>query len=202
MKIYVEGGGDSKELKTRCRRGFSNFFEKAGLKGRMPRVVACGSRNDAFDSFCTALANKEEALLLVDSEELVAAEYQMGNWDEWKPWDHLKSRDNWNKPDRSQDLNAHLMVVCMETWFLTDRETLANYFGQDFQPGSLPKPDRPIESIPKHQLFAGLSRATTRCKKGKYGKGAHSFEILELIDVESVVSNSPWADRLVRYLVS
>lgn len=43
MKIYVEGGGDSKELKTRCRRGFSNFFEKAGLKGRMPRVVACGS---------------------------------------------------------------------------------------------------------------------------------------------------------------
>ncbi|WP_156013419.1 hypothetical protein [Thioalkalivibrio sp. HK1] len=44
IKIYVEGGGDIKVLKTKCRKGFRNFFRKAGLDGRMPRVVACGGR--------------------------------------------------------------------------------------------------------------------------------------------------------------
>jgi len=56
VRLYVEGGGDSKELKTHCRRGFRKFIEKAGLQGRMPRIVACGGRQRAYDSFATALA--------------------------------------------------------------------------------------------------------------------------------------------------
>ena len=85
IKIYVEGGGDRKELKTRCRQGFSRFFEKAGFTGRMPAVVACGSRQNAYDSFCTALKAADEdhlPMLLVDSEEAVSQ----------SPWAHLKSR--------------------------------------------------------------------------------------------------------------
>jgi len=67
VKIYVEGGGDSAALKTACREGFSKFLSKAGLAGRMARVVACGSRADAFDSFLTAVRSGEVAILLVDS---------------------------------------------------------------------------------------------------------------------------------------
>ncbi|MDR0720595.1 MAG: hypothetical protein LBF78_13230, partial [Treponema sp.] len=55
VKIYVEGGGDTHTLRTACRRGFSGFLEKAGLKGYMPRIVACGSRNNAYADFCTAM---------------------------------------------------------------------------------------------------------------------------------------------------
>ena len=95
IKVYVEGGGDGSQLKTECRRAFSTFFEKAGLKGTMPRVVACGSRSNAYDDFCTALrtASADELpLLLVDSEAPVTVA---------DPWKHLKERegDQWDKPD-------------------------------------------------------------------------------------------------------
>ena len=85
MKLYVEGGGDANLLKTACRKGFSEFLKKAGLAGKLPRIVACGSRRNAYDSFCTAVGRGERALLLVDSEEAVnsAPPHQ--------PWQHLAS---------------------------------------------------------------------------------------------------------------
>jgi len=200
VKIYVEGGGDAKSLKIRCREGFRTFFEKAGLKGKMPRVVPCGSRNDAFDSFCTAIKNKQAALLLVDSEDAVSEEHQTGEPEEWKPWGHLKARDNWDQPDGSDDLDAHLMVVCMEAWLLADRDTLKKFFGQSFRENSLPKRERLTESIPKTELYNSLAKATKDCQKGPYGKGNHSFDILSEIDANTVLNRSPWAKRLVENL--
>jgi len=67
-KLYVEGGGGSKLLRTECRAGFSVFLEKAGLRDAMPRIVACGSRNEAYDKFCIAVEHGQRAFLLVDSE--------------------------------------------------------------------------------------------------------------------------------------
>jgi hypothetical protein len=118
-KLYVEGGGQSKALKTACRSGFSRFLEKTGLTGRMPRIVACGSRQNAYDSFCTALQNGESALLLIDSEAEISQRYQQDIPDRWLPWHHLKSRqgDGWNKPDAAGNADCHLMVQCMEAWF-------------------------------------------------------------------------------------
>ena len=43
IKIYVEGGGDRKDLKTRCRQGFSKFFEKAGFKNAILAKDAASS---------------------------------------------------------------------------------------------------------------------------------------------------------------
>ena len=109
VKVYVEGGGDGKSLRARCRGGFSSFFEKANLAGRMPQVIACGGREAAFDKFCTALGSRraeEFIILLVDSEGPVA--------DRSEPWLHLRERDSWEKPDDATDENAHLMVQCKE----------------------------------------------------------------------------------------
>lgn len=53
-RIYLEGGGDSKAGKIACQKGFRNLLEKCGLQDRMPRLVACGSRNSAYDDFRTA----------------------------------------------------------------------------------------------------------------------------------------------------
>lgn len=86
VKLYVEGGGDSAVLKAACREGFTTFITKAGIKNR-PRIVACGGRQDAFDSFCTAIDQGEDAMLLVDSEAVVAVNHQSGTPEQWRPWD-------------------------------------------------------------------------------------------------------------------
>ncbi len=44
VKIYVEGGGDSKEQHVRCREGFRKLIEKSGFIKRSPAVVACGAK--------------------------------------------------------------------------------------------------------------------------------------------------------------
>jgi len=205
VKLYVEGGGDANALKTACREGFSSFITKAGIVNR-PRVVACGSRADAYDSFRIAVANGENAMLLVDSEATVTdACRQADEPQSWKPWQHLKQRqgDGWDKPVGSQDTDCHLMVQCMESWFLTDRTTLTAFFGQGFRPNALPAPANSIEAVVKVQVYSALERATRDCKtKDAYGKGEHSFKLLKDIDPAKVTAASPWAKRFVDALKS
>lgn len=209
MKLYVEGGGDAAALKTACREGFAKFLGKAGLAERMPRIVACGSRADAYDSFCTALRSGEAAMLLVDSEAPVLAAAQPGDAarredrERWLPWLHLQQRqgDGWDKPAGSEDLQCHLMVQCMEAWLLTDRETLKVFFGQGFKENALPATANRVEGIGKQQIYDALAKATRDCKtKSAYGKGEHSFKLLAQVDPAKVVDASPWARRFVETL--
>jgi len=209
VKLYVEGGGDSQLLKTACRQGFAEFLGKAGLVGHMPRVVAGGSRNRAFDMFCTAIQSGESALLLVDSEEAIKPVAQPGNAalaaDRalWKPWVHLKQRlgDGWSMPDGSEDAQCHLMVQCMESWLLADRDVLSGFFGQGFKPAALPAVSRALEGLDKPLIYQALAQATGDCKtKTAYGKGDHSFKLLALIDPAKVFSASPWAQRFIETL--
>ena len=195
VRVYVEGGGGTDDLRTKCREGFSAFFDKAGLTGRMPRVVACGGRQKTYDKFRTALANAAAdkfIVLLVDSEDPVAEGAD--------PWAHLKNRDNWDKPAGAEDDNAHLMAQCMEAWFFADKDSLAKYFGAGFNRNALSgRPD--IENIPKADLERNLKAATRQCKpKGKYDKGRDSFAVLAALDPTKVTAASPHAEQLVKTL--
>ncbi len=196
IKIYVEGGGNGHKLKIECRQGFSKFFEKAGLAGRMPAIVACGSRNDAYDSFCTALKRPKEnqlPLLLVDSEAPVTKTPD-------EPWAHLLARDKWQKPNGATDDDVYLMMECMESWFLADPGCLKDYFGQGFREKSLPKTTK-VETISKKQVFDSLKMATRNAQpKGEYGKGKHSFGILGSIDPNKVRSVAPGVEKLLKKL--
>ena len=194
MKVYVEGGGDRRELKAKCRQGFSTFLSKTELAGQMPRVTACGSRQNTYDAFCTALAHSTDEdfiVLLVDSEDPVMND----------PWRHLEERDRWSKPAGATDDNAHLMVQCMEAWFLADKDALADFFGAEFNRNALPQ-RLEVEKIPKLDLERGLEAATRQCRKGTYHKGNHSFEILAQLDPGKVIDASPHAERLVSTLLS
>lgn len=188
VKIYVEGGGG---LEQSCRKGFRTFFEKAGFKGKMPQIVACGSCQSAFERFCFALDNGEKAFLLIDSEEPVATNAN--------PWSHLAQRkDNaWKKPLNATDSQCHLMVQEMENWFLADKKALADFFGKGFQSSALPTIENGVESISKKTVNESLKKATIVSSKGVYGKGAHSFRLLEIIDPVKVTQASPWAKRLI-----
>ena len=195
VTVYVEGGGSVRATKKRCRQGFSALFRKAGLSGRMPRIFAAGGRDDAWRDFRTALAGAREndfIVLLVDSEGPVA--------DGGRPWVHLREQDRWNRPDGAAEENAHLMVQCMESWFLADMDALAAFFGDGFNRGALPRrPD--IENVSKRDVDYGLKRATHPSGKGEYHKGRHSFEILATVDPGRVVDASPHAKRLIDTLL-
>lgn len=200
VKIYIEGGGDYPALKTACRQGFAEFFKKAGFTGKMPAPIACGSRLEAYKKFCIAIKNGENALLLVDSESAVSAEYK-GDDDKlelWQPWTHLAQRDGdkWQKPEEATNDQCHLMVQCMENWFLADRESVSRFFANGFNENSFPR--KPIELIDKTEVYNALEKATKNCKtKAKYGKGEHSFKILKEIDPHKITAASPWAKRFV-----
>jgi hypothetical protein len=192
VKVFVEGGGDHDALKTECRKAFAQLLERAGFKGRMPRIVACGSRRSAFDQFCAAVNDgspDELAILLVDAEGPVTSA---------SPWAHVAQRagDKWAKPASATDEQLHLMVQCMEAWFLADRKALERFFGNGFKEGALPAVTAALESVPKSELFDRLKQATRETKtKGAYGKSQHSFKVLATLDPNQVRKASPWAER-------
>lgn len=166
----------------------------------MPRIVPSGGRSLAFKDFCIAIANGESAMLLVDSEGQVAPQPQTNNQVNFDPWLHLAQRvgDGWAKPVNVSNEHCHLMVQCMETWFIADRDALSSFFGRGFNLNALPHATNPVEAIEKADVYRVLAAATKDClTKSPYGKGEHSFKILSLIDPRKVVAASPWAKRFV-----
>ena len=195
-KVYVEGGGTSKSLRAECRKGFSEFLSKAGLKGHMPRIVAAGSRQSAYNDYVHALRTHTDyfVMLLVDSEHPLKADEMA--------WPFLRKRDGWAKPDGATDNTVHLMVQCMEAWFCSDRDCLEAYFGQGFNRNALPNRQN-VEEIPKRDVLDGLKNASRQCTtKGVYSKGNHSFAILARIDPDQVLQYSQHARKLVDALLA
>lgn len=196
--VYAEGGGsgaNSAALQAEFRQALAAFFSKTRLgTSRRPRVVICGGRNQALDMFSTAIQQGKNALLLVDSEAAVSSANNN------KPWTHLQARDGWQKPVTATDDDCHLMTQCMESWFLADWQTVQDFFAPGFNKSTLPT--GPVEAIVKLDVYATLQRATLACKtKTAYGKSAHSFQLLSLIDPAKVMASFPWAMRLIDELV-
>ncbi len=167
VKIYVEGDGDSKEQHGRCREGFSKLIEKAGFRGRMPRIIAGGGRESTYDRFKTATAAGAQAaypILLVDSEDPVQDEDTVP--DSAVAWVHLKSRDNWDCPASVKNDQAQLMVTCMETWIMADREALHTVFGASLRTNAL-LPQHDLEARSRQDVHNALENATRDCGREK-----------------------------------
>ena len=195
VRVYVEGGGDYKhtDTATACRRGFHELFEKLGLPERRLSVIACGSRDQTFNDFRKAVRQQADdfVILLVDSEGPVEAP---------SAWAHLHARDGWQRPAGTTEDQAHLMVQCMEAWFLADREALIEFYGQGFLAGSLPGQPN-IEQIPKRSLLPVLKHASKQTTKGPYDKTRHGFALLALIDPQRLRDASLHAGRLFDVLI-
>ena len=171
VTVYLEGGGDSKELHTRCREGFRKLLERCGFVGKMPKLVACGGRSQTFRDFRTAhriYAQGSIALMLIDSEDPMV--------DIETTWTHLEARDGWEKPENAADDQVLMMTTCMETWIVADRAALKSHYGQNLQESGLPVVVD-LESRPRHVVQDALVHATRNCGN-KYEKGKRSFQIL------------------------
>jgi Domain of unknown function (DUF4276) len=190
MTVYIEGGGDNRALQAPARKAFRELFQRAGIAGRLPSVVACGTRSQALRNFQLSIANGEEAVLLVDSEAPVLGGATGAA--------HLKSRKEWS--GAATEERIHLMVQVMETWFLTQPEVLEQYFGSDFVRSRLPRGPL-VESIEKQKVLQGLDDASKSCQAGSYSKSKRrGFEILERLEPNKIEAGSPFAAKFFEFL--
>ena len=191
--IYLEGGGDSKELHTRCREGFRKLLEKCGYRGRMPRLSACGGRRSAFEDFQIAHENRRPddlIAMMIDSEDPIA--------DKEASWNHLRDRDGWEKPSGALDEQVLFMTTCMETWIITDRVSLERYYGSELQASALPALTT-MEDRNRHDIQDSLVHATRNCKNA-YQKGKRSFDVLSELAPEALKPHLPSFRRNLRIL--
>ena len=193
VKLYIEGGGDNRSLHIECRRDFRKLFEKAGFKGRMPKLLPCGGRGPAFNDFKTALETAspdDYPILLVDSEEPVTE----------LPWEHLRAHDGWPRPDSATADQAQLMVQCMETWCVADRDALQRFFGQLLQKSALPPPND-LEEWAKADVQQALEHATRECGRDRtYVKGKRSFKLIAELDPGVLRAKLPHFAKLCEVL--
>jgi hypothetical protein len=197
IRIYVEGGGNGKESKATFRSGMSKFLREVVQLARSQKIdwtlVACGSRNDTFRNFQIALKNHPNAfnLLLVDAEApvTVASIPQ-----------HLQAHDRWNIT-AINETQYHLMVEIMENWLLADVDTLAQFYGQNFNRNAIPNTQN-VEKISKDTVEPALANATRGTQKGKHHKIQHGPKLLELVRVPTIRNRAPYCDRLFVTLIN
>ena len=192
-RVFLEGGGDSKELQVRCREGFRRLLENCGYAGRLPRLVACGGRKTAFDDFERAHkehSSSEFIVMLVDSEDQID--------DIEKTWGHLQKRDQLPRPPNTLDEQVLLMTTCMETWIVCDRATLKRHYGNGFQESALP-PLTDLEKRPRQVILEQLLHATRNCSNA-YKKGGRSYQVLGMLDPAVLQKHLPSFSRIRRIL--
>lgn len=197
-KIFVEGGGnDNNALVIRCRAGFRKLMEGCGFVGRLPKIIPCGSRNEAYDNFkMEHLAGRTSYVaLLVDSEDPVA--------DGEKTWEHLKKRDDWDRPASATDDQVFLMTTCMETWVAADVAGLRRFFERHkpcLRAAGLPSTVN-LEAKDRHLVQDALVTATQNCTNA-YAKNKRSFEALANTDPAALRQLLPAFARMERILGS
>ena len=190
VRIYCEGGGNSKDTKAAIRRGFSKFLSELKKLARERRInwkiIACGPRQETFNLFKKAQEIHSNAfnILLVDAEGAVSE----------KPWLHLQDRDGWDSQNIS-DEHCHLMVQMMEAWIVADVAAMESYYGDGFRRNVIPKQDD-VEAIDKATLERSFKDATRRTQKGQYHKIRHGPDLLCIIDPRTVLSKARHCERL------
>lgn len=192
--IYLEGGSvESKDADIRCREGFRKLLEKCGFTGRMPRLVACGGRNDVFGQFRLAHRTTHGpnfVAMWIDSEE------PLSNVE--AAWAHLLEHDRWAQPPRAVDEQVLFMTTCMETWFVADRAALKTYFKHNLQESALPSLHG-LENRDRHEVQHKLGDATRNCSNA-YVKGIKSYDLLGKLSPAILEQHLPSFVRIRRIL--
>jgi hypothetical protein len=180
--IFIEGGAqgpDSKFLKIECQKAFHILLERMGYQKRLPRLVACGARQEVYGRFCIEHSSHKRGYVAmwIDSEEPVS--------DPDAAWNHLErvtTVGRWQRPDKARDDQVLFMATCMETWIIADRKTLETHYGNELQQNALPPLDN-LEGRKRHDVQDKLAHATRNCTNA-YKKGKRSYTILGLLNPE------------------
>ena len=193
VRLYVEGGpiGYADGLRL-----FKNNFKQHLLKlEKAPNtldVSPCGSTEQAIKDF--ARAAKERGTdwvlaLLVDADAEVTTP---------TPAHYLASKlDAANVPHDVRK-NIFLMVQCMESWFVTDKNAVEKCYGARAKI-KLPA-NTNIEAVPKADVFAALNEAAKGTPAKRYHKVRDAVKILAVLQPGIVASRSSRAKELHDFL--
>ncbi len=91
---------------------------------------------------------------------LVDSEYPVANIE--KTWEHLKQRDNWDRPAGADDEHVLLMTTCMETWIATDRRGCERISAPDFKKARFLSPIWNREAVTRFKIRWLAQRGTAR----------------------------------------
>ena len=186
LVVFVEGtAGDPGAL----RKAFRQFLERLGIPGSAIQIVAAGDGPAAHRAYVRSVskyANDRIAFLLIDSEQ--HKEKGLPNWE------FLSQARKLNKPEAAGVDSLGLMVQCMETWFLADREKVIKYFGLPEDGGPLPKHTEP-ELVSKSEVLSSFDRAARQIRRRRYQKGQDALALLGLVDPNVIAKRCPHAER-------
>lgn len=195
LEIYVEGGGKSNNHRAKLRAAFLEALRdlraKAAVKKWDLRPIFLGPGPEAFKRFVkdTPAPANSHRLLLIDAEGPVTSDVP----------NHLLSQFGWDVSGLDPD-DLHLMVQCMEVWFLADIDALKSYFGSKINVSRLPN-RKNLEEEPKDDCLAKLKVACQPTPTGTYGKGEHSSDLLKRINWSKVCAHLKHAKRFNDRLV-
>jgi len=195
--IYIEGDTKQKGKGNAItlRQGFREFFQTLAEDIKVPiDLKLLGSREIAIKIFLSELNFFPESF----SALLVDAEGEIDEKETPKTFlQKISAKFDFSNVDEEQ---CHLMVQLMESWFLADKEKLAEFYGKGFNINSLPKHTN-VEKIPKSDVESGLKNAVRGTSKKEYKKGEHTGEILRIIDSNKVRSAAPHCERLFAVII-
>ncbi len=185
--VFFEGGGNA-ESKKRLSRALETLIRSSNPKCRV-RVFASGSRENAVRDFVLPLRTGPPSLpsrpnctlLLVDSEIPVSESHS--------PPEVL--------PGLSSDTQVpkgavHLMVECMENWFLADPESCKRVAPNGFLVAKLGNTAH-VEAVAKADAIQRVQTAFGGTGAGVYLKSKDGPLLLESLDVEVLKKKAPRA---------
>ncbi len=195
IRIYIEGGKQSKNSNISLREGFSAFFGELKEKAREKRikfdVVLCGNSAETYKDFLIGVKYHQNSFVafLIDSDNEVS--------EKDTPKSFLQKQEksrNWNF-ENVENEQCHLMVQIMESWFLADVETLKSFYGQNFKHSVIPRQPN-VEKIVKLDVESSLDKATNKTSKGKYHKIKHGADLLSKIETAKIRVKAEHCNRL------
>ena len=141
-------------------RGIQELVEKLRLcpADATANALWITRRYDTIQSFRSGLKTEKYdfVAMWLDSEDPVV--------DNEATWTHLKSRDNWNRPDGATAEQVLLLVTCMETLIVADRAARVVHYGSKSQESALP-PTENLEGRDRHDVLKKLIHATRNCSQ-------------------------------------
>jgi hypothetical protein len=160
IRIYFEG---NKAL----RSGFEIFLAELRTAAREVRsTIEFIAANDGISAYRKASRTHPQAwnILLKDSEQPM-------------PPNPLQLCERHGIDTEFVDY-VFWMVELMESWFLVDRECLAQYYGDGFVANAIGDTAN-VEQVSKAQVLHRPKRATINTSKGEYHKVMHAPYLLE-----------------------
>lgn len=191
LVVFVEGtAGDPGAL----RKAFRQFLERLGFPGSAIQIVAAGdgpAAHKAYEKFVSRSEDDRIVFLLIDSEQ--HKERDLPNWE------FLSRTRKLRKPKAAGVNSLGLMVQCMETWFLADRDAAIGYFRLGKGGDPLPRHAHP-ELVPKVRILDSFDKASHQSRRRRYQKGADALALLGLVDPNIVAERCPHAERFFNAL--